>query len=97
MVSVRVVRPFSHNNENVYEGQWIEMEPLDAAVESHEGLVSLLHGNTYQTREMVAESPSSPVSAMTFASQEEAAQAPTEHVEQAPPKRRRGRPRKNPV
>lgn len=90
MVSVMVVRPFRHLDRNVFGGEWIDLEPLDAAVKSHEGLVSLLHGQTYQTRDMVA---ATPVQAMTIQSFESTSEQ-TDTISEAPPKRRRGRPRK---
>lgn len=91
MVSVVVVRPFRHLDRNVYEGQSIEMDPIDAAVKAREGLVSLLHGGgTYQTRDLVA---GAPVPAMTVESLD--VPTPAEGpVAETPPKRRRGRPRK---
>lgn len=89
MVSVVVLRPFEHLGRAVASGEWIDLDPLDAAVKAQAGLVSLSHGTGYQTREMVA---AAPVQAMTFGS---CVEPPSdEPVPQTPPKRRRGRPRK---
>ncbi len=57
MVSAVVIQPFEYLGRNVYPGEALEMEPVDAAVKSHAGLVSLNHGTTYKTRHMVATEP----------------------------------------
>jgi len=84
MVSVVVTRPFCHLGRNVYPGTSIMMVPIEAAVKAREGYVSLLHGNTYQTREMVADDQPTV----------EVFIAPSPTNEQ-PVKRRRGRGRKS--
>lgn len=102
MVSVVVTQAFAFLGRNVYPGDWIEMEPLDAAIKSHAGLVSLSHGQRYQTRHMEAADPGLPQythlvydgkivsgSGLESASYSRAAEEPP-----PPPKRRRGRPRK---
>ncbi len=83
MVSVVVLQPFIYRGEDVEVGASIEMEPIDAAVHSRAGIVSLLHGLSvsYQTREMVAAS-SSPFNPIAVS------------VTDQPQKRKRGRPRK---
>lgn len=92
-MSVLVVRPFDYLGRAVTAGEWIDLEPLDAAVKAQAGLVSLSHGNTYQTRDMVAATPlqGTPVQGMTTSS---FVTPPPDLVPQTPPKRRRGRPRK---
>ncbi len=86
MVSVVVVRPFRHLERTVYDGECIEMEPIEALVKAREGYVSLDHGRTYQTRDMVAQPVALPVTVESFI-----AASPTTDT---PVKRRRGRPRK---
>lgn len=90
MVSVVVVRPFRYRDINVYDGQCIEMEAIDAIVKAREGLVSVMHGRTYQTRDMVAESPVQAMTIESFAAPPPAIASESD----MPPKRRRGRPRK---
>jgi len=80
MVCVKVIQVFEHHAV----GDNIELEPLDAAVKAHAGMVSLLHGTLYQTREMVAASPSS-LSVNSFIHTPSTIEPAT---------RRRGRPRK---
>ena len=91
MVSVVVLRPFHYLGVNVAVNETIEMEPIDAAVKAREGLVSLMHGTTYQTREMVAASPVEGMSTTSFMAPDPA----VDPVPETPPKRRRGRPRKS--
>jgi len=86
MVSVMVIRPFRHLGRNVFDGQWIDLDPIDAAVKAREGFVSLLHGNAYQTREMVAAEPPQVVALP-------ACHSPASTIVE-PVKRRRGRGRK---
>lgn len=88
MVSVLALRPFEYLGRDVAAGEWVDMVPVDAAVKAHEGLVSLSHGNTYQTRDMVA-APVQGMSTVSFMAPE-----PAVDPAPAPPKRRRGRPRK---
>lgn len=92
------VRPFHHLGRDVAAGEWVELAAIDAAVKAHEGLVSLSHGRSYQTRDMVAEPPVQPVTAqavgaMTFGGAP-AVETSVDPVVDPPPKRRRGRPRK---
>lgn len=91
MVNVVVLRPFRYRDVNVDVDQTIEMEPIDAAVKAREGLVSLMHGTTYQTREMVAGAPVQGMSTASFVAPEPAGDPLPETL----PKRRRGRPRKS--
>lgn len=91
MVSVVVVRPFGHLGRHVDAGEWIDLEPLDAAVKAYEGLVSLSHGRTYQTRDMVA---SHHVESFQISGALMAPEPASDHVPAVPLKRRRGRPRK---
>ena len=86
MVSVTVLRPFLHHGVTVHPDQTIELAAIDAAVKAQAGLVSLLHGRQYMTRDMVA---AEPVQAVTI----ESFMAPSPTTD-TPPKRRRGRPRK---
>lgn len=86
MVPVLVLEPFEYLGRSVSSGDWIDMVPIDAAVQSRAGLVSLSHGNAYQTREMVA---ADPVSVVAVSSN-----LPIPDTEERPVKRRRGRPRK---
>jgi len=79
MVCVKVIQAFEHHAV----GDDIELEPLDAALKSRAGLVSLLHGTLYQTREMVASHATLSVDSFLHTSST---------IE--PAKRRRGRPRK---
>lgn len=81
-----VVRPFQYRGREVSRGEWLELEAIDAAVQAHAGLVSVQHGQAYQTRDMVAEVP---VPAVVMMAAREA-----DPVSETPPKRRRGRPRK---
>jgi hypothetical protein len=94
MVAVMVMRPFTLDGRNVFPGEAVELEPIDAAVKAHAGLVSLEHGHlsqTYQTREMVAApvaSESVQIRPGVFVSES------SESIYAKPAKRRRGRPRK---
>lgn len=90
MVSVMVVRPFTHLGHDVSGGEWVELEALDAAVKAQAGLVSLSHGQTYQTRDMVA---AAPVQVVPVESRSTLA-VPVDLEAETLPKRRRGRPRK---
>lgn len=86
MVSVVVTQAFPYLGRNVYPGESIEMEPIDAAVKAHAGMVSLLHGQQYQTRHMEAAEPDQ---SYVFLPPLDQGKSDPE-----PPKRRRGRPRK---
>lgn len=90
MVRVVVVRPFHHLGRTVSDGECIELEPIDAAVKAYEGVVSLSHGRLYQTRDMVAGSSLHAVTVDTVV-----AAMLVDPRADAPPKRRRGRPRKS--
>ena len=90
MVSVVVLRPFDYLGRQVEAGESVELEAIDAAVKAREGLVSLMHGNTYQTRDMVAATPGQAMTMGSF----EAPEPTVDAVPETPPKRRRGRPRK---
>lgn len=88
-MSVVAVRPFLYLGRVVSGGEWIDLEPIDAAVKAYEGLVSLSHGRVYQTRDMVAQSP---IQAMTVDAV--VAAMLVDPVPDAPPRRRRRRPSK---
>lgn len=87
-----VVRPFTHLGHDVFGGEWVELEALDAAVKAQAGLVSLSHGQSYQTRDMMAAGPAQAVTVAVESRSPLA--APVDLEADTIPKRRRGRPRK---
>ncbi len=89
LVSVVVIQPFSHLGKHVFPGADLEMEPIDAAVHAHAGRVSLLHGRTYQRKDMIAAPDPEPMSVAIDI------QDPVHDPIESAPKRRRGRGRKS--
>ncbi len=82
MVRVKVLQAFEHHEP----GDDVDLEPVDAAVKAQSGLVSLLHGQLYSTREMVAGTQLAAATVNSFLS--------TPSTIEPEPRRRRGRPRK---
>lgn len=90
MVTVVALQDFVYQDAVVYQGQAVEMAPIDAAVHGRLRHVSLDPGArpTYQRRDMVAASPVQPVQLVVGPVQ------PVPDPVPAPRRRRGGRRRK---
>ena len=94
--SIRVVaiRSFEYDGRLIHRGEAVEMPLHDAVLHTQQRHLSVdpSHRPTYQTRELVAEPTPAPVVFVM-----ESLPAPILEPLPDPPKRRRGRPRKQPV
>lgn len=93
-ISVVAIRAFDHDGRLIHRGEAVDVSPLEAAVLAQKRRVSLdpRRRPTYQTRELVPAEPEVLVMATTIEPDPE----PEPPVEPTV-KRRRGRPRKQPI